>query len=74
MNKSFDGYLWLVNRDDYRVQNVSFVVSDATTAAPTVHPLPRAGTPTVITCGRYTITDYHRPVLPIGPLTTAYDP
>jgi hypothetical protein len=74
VNRSFDGYLWLVNRDDYVVQRVSFVVSDSTTAPPAVHPVAGAPRPTITTCGRYTITDYGSPVLPIGPLTSAYDP
>lgn len=74
VNKSFDGYLWLVNREDYAVQRVSFVVSDTTTAPPAVHPIPGAPLPTVTTCGRYTITDFGAPALPIGPLTSAYDP
>jgi hypothetical protein len=74
VNRSFDGYLWLVNRDDYRVRAVSFVVSDSTTTAPTAHPLSGASAPTIVRCGRYTVTDYHEAMLPIGPLTSAYDP
>ncbi len=74
VTRAFDGYAWLVNREDYRVRRVSFVVSDTTTAAPAVHPLPGAPTPTLVVCGRYRITDYHLSVLPIGPLTSAYDP
>jgi hypothetical protein len=71
---SFAGYLALVNRDDYRATHVSFIVSDAANPAPRPPSgLPTAA-PTLTRCGRYTISDYHRNVLPVGPPTTKYDP
>lgn len=71
---SFHGYLALANGADFAAKAASFIVSDATTPPPTAPAAAVAPIPTVHACGRYTITDYHRPVLSIGPLTTAYDP
>ncbi|MDH2444367.1 hypothetical protein QDR37_10475 [Amnibacterium sp. CER49] len=74
VNKTFHAYLWLVNRDDYRPRLVSFVVTDDATPGAVIEPIAGAPAPVAIQCGRYTITDYGRDVLPVGSPTTAYDP
>jgi hypothetical protein len=66
----FNGHFWLTNLNDYSSKAVAFVLTDGSDAAP----IPRGGAGslphTVIHCGRYSITDYHRDVLTIGPLTS----
>ncbi|WP_307785418.1 hypothetical protein [Microbacterium hibisci] len=62
------GYAWLVNRDDFGVGEVSFLVLDAQSAA---FDLPGGATiddAELIPCGRYTIADFAPDSLPIGPL------
>ncbi|MBW9092598.1 hypothetical protein JNB62_02750 [Microbacterium jejuense] len=62
------GYAWLVNRDDFAVGGVSFLVTDAQSPA---FELPAGVTMTdaaTIDCGRYTIHDFGDRTLPIGPL------
>ncbi|MFE7845495.1 hypothetical protein ACFUTX_09935 [Microbacterium sp. NPDC057407] len=63
------GYAWLVNRADFAVGEVSFLVVDAQTAAFAL-PDGRAMTDAaaVVPCGRYTIVDFGDRPLPIGPL------
>jgi hypothetical protein len=61
------GYAWLVNRDDFTVGGVSFLVTDAQSPA---FDLPGGVSMTdaeTHACGRYTIHDFGRPVLPLGP-------
>lgn len=59
------GYAWLVNRHDFDVGEVSFLVEDAQTVAWKL-PLP-AVPEEVIDCGRYRILDFGDTTLPIGP-------
>ncbi|WP_019181997.1 hypothetical protein [Microbacterium yannicii] len=59
------GYAWLVNRDDFSVGEVSFLVTDAQSPA---FVLPRGVRPSAtIDCGRYTIHDFGETALPLGP-------
>ena len=61
------GYAWLVNRDDFAVGEVSFLVLDATTVP---FALPGGATlddAELIGCGRYTIADFGERTLPLGP-------
>ena len=59
------GYAWLVDRRDFAVGEVSFLIEDTQTVAWNV---PTAATPTaVIACGRYRILDYAPATLPLGP-------
>ncbi|MFC0197409.1 hypothetical protein ACFFIR_11095 [Microbacterium arthrosphaerae] len=61
------GYAWLVNRDDFGVGEVSFLVIDAQTPA---FALPGERTMTdaaLVPCGRYTIADFGDEALPLGP-------
>jgi len=62
------GYAWLVNRDDFAVGEVTFLVIDA--QSPAFQPPPGVSmTDAAITaCGRYTIADFGDHPLPIGPL------
>lgn len=62
------GYAWLVNRDDFAVGEVSFLVTDAQSPA---FDLPGGMSMTdaaTVACGRYTILDFGDRSLPIGPL------
>jgi hypothetical protein len=60
-----DGYAWLVDRRDFAVGEVSFLVEDAQTV-PWL--LPDGATPdAVIECGRYRILDFGSAPLTIGP-------
>lgn len=66
VDHELNGYAWLVNRHDFDVGEVSFLVEDAQTVA---WSLPVHADPDeVITCGRYRILDFGDTSLPIGPL------
>lgn len=59
------GYAWLVNRTDFAVGEVSFLVEDAQSSP---WGFAQTALPTdVITCGRYTIHDFAPATLPLGP-------
>ncbi|MBT2484121.1 MULTISPECIES: hypothetical protein [unclassified Microbacterium] len=59
------GYAWLVNRHDFAVGEVSFLVEDAQTVP---WQLPRPAVPEeIVDCGRYRILDFGAVTLPIGP-------
>ncbi|WP_259607030.1 hypothetical protein [Microbacterium neungamense] len=60
------GYAWLVNRTDFAVGEVTFLVEDAQTV-PWDLPPPGAVPDRVIECGRYRILDYASHPLPLGP-------
>jgi len=64
VDAELNGYAWLVNRDDYATRRASFIVvsDDGGVAVPPGLPGPR-----IVDCGRYTILDYDRAVLEIGP-------
>lgn len=51
-------YSWLVNRTDYRAFDVRFVITDSQSAPFALPQAPGRPAPTVIDCGRWTITDY----------------
>ena len=62
-----NGYAWLVDRDDFAVGEVSFLVTDA--QSPTFD-LPDGRTladAELISCGRYSIADFGADPLPLGP-------
>ncbi|KAF2412996.1 hypothetical protein B1729_12175 [Microbacterium sp. B35-04] len=61
------GYAWLVNRDDFAVGEVSFLVTDAQSP-----PFELPGGASIqdaelISCGRYTIADFGSSTLRLGP-------
>jgi hypothetical protein len=61
------GYAWLINRDDFSVGEVSFLVTDAQSPEfdlPGAASIPAAETHA---CGRYTIHDFGETALPLGP-------
>lgn len=59
------GYAWLVDRADFAVGEVSFLVEDAQTVP---WSLPVDAAPVdVVTCGRYRIVDFGSQTLPLGP-------
>ena len=58
-------YAWLVNRTDFDVGEVSFLIEDAQTVA---WQLPLGAVPDeVVDCGRYRILDFATTPLPLGP-------
>ncbi|MCK8475880.1 hypothetical protein [Microbacterium aurugineum] len=59
------GYAWLVNRHDFDVGEVTFLLEDAQTV-PWSLPLP-AVPDEVVDCGRYRILDFGETALPLGP-------
>lgn len=60
-----NGYAWLVNRRDFDVGEVSFLVEDAQTVP---WDLPASVAPEeIIDCGRYRILDFGSTPLPLGP-------
>jgi hypothetical protein len=66
VDAAMNPYLWLVDSEDYRgLRAVSFVI-DSPDSPPTHVAAPAGTTPTITVCGRYTITDYGAPVLPLG--------
>lgn len=59
------GYAWLVNRHDFDVGEVTFLLEDAQTVP---WSLPRPAVPEeVVDCGRYRILDFGETALPLGP-------
>jgi hypothetical protein len=65
VDHELNGYAWLVNRRDFDVGEVSFLVEDAQTVA---WSLPSPAIPDeVIDCGRYRVLDFGETTLPIGP-------
>lgn len=62
-----NGYAWLVDRDDFAVGEVSFLVTDRQSPA---FDLPGSRTladAELVSCGRYTIADFGADPLPLGP-------
>ncbi|MFC8681793.1 hypothetical protein ACFT30_09745 [Microbacterium ureisolvens] len=62
------GYAWLVNRDDFAVGEVSFLVLDGQSVAFDLPGDASVEDAELIACGRYTIADFGSQTLPIGPL------
>lgn len=65
VDHQLDGYAWLVDRRDFDVAEVSFLVEDAQTV-PWRFPVP-AIPDEVVDCGRYRILDFGGTPLPLGP-------
>lgn len=65
VDHQLNGYAWLVNRHDFDVGAVSFLVEDAQTVQ---WQLPTPAVPEdVVECGRYRILDFGDTTLPLGP-------
>lgn len=65
VDHQLNAYAWLVNRTDFAVGRVSFLVEDAQTVQ---WDLPESAVPDeVIDCGRYSILDFGAADLPLGP-------
>jgi len=62
-----NAYAWLVNRQDFAVERVSFLVSDELSFAFDLPPRLASATTQTIDCGRYTITDFGWPIVVLGP-------
>lgn len=61
-----DAYAWLVNRTDFEVSEVSFLIEDAQTVP---WELPESAVPErVVPCGRYSILDFGGDTLALGPM------
>lgn len=65
VDHELNGYAWLVDRRDFEVGEVSFLVEDAQTV-PWQLPVP-AVPDEVVDCGRYRILDFGAATLPLGP-------
>ncbi|MCP2638374.1 hypothetical protein K0817_017620 [Microbacterium sp. HD4P20] len=61
------GYAWLVNRDDFAVGEVSFLVLDAQSPAFDLPEGASVDDARHVSCGRYTIADFGDEALPLGP-------
>jgi hypothetical protein len=60
-------YTWLINRADYSQAAVSFLINDSQSGPFQLPPSVRGATPpSIIRCGRYTITDFHTAKLFLG--------
>lgn len=65
VDHQLNAYAWLVNRADFGVGEVSFLVEDAQTVT---WDLPEALLPeAIVDCGRYSILDFGAETLPLGP-------
>ena len=60
-------YAWIVNRDDFSVGSVTFLVLDDQSLAFELPAGVSASDARVISCGRYTILDFGDRALPLGP-------
>jgi hypothetical protein len=65
VDHELNGYAWLVNRHDFDVGEVSFLVEDAQTVPWSL--LVPAVPDEVVDCGRYRILDFGDTLLPLGP-------
>lgn len=66
VDHELNGYGWLVDRTDFGVGQVSFLIEDAQTVP---WRLPVAAVPDeVVDCGRYRILDFGDVALPLGPV------
>jgi hypothetical protein len=61
------GYAWLVDRDDFAVDGVSFLVLDAQSPAFDLPDGVSVEDAEMTSCGRYTIADFGERHLPLGP-------
>lgn len=61
------GYAWLVNRDDFSIGEVSFLVLDAQSPAFDLPGGASVEDARHVACGRYTIADFGDSGLPLGP-------
>lgn len=60
-----NGYAWLVNRQDFRVDQVTFLVEDAQSVP---WELPVSAVPDeIVDCGRWSILDFASTPVPLGP-------
>ena len=65
VDHQLNGYAWLVDRADFAVGAVSFLIEDAQTVA---WQMPVSAVPEqIIDCGRYRILDFGDALLPLGP-------
>lgn len=68
LHANLDGYAWLVNREDFAVGEVTFLLEGGQMVP---WALPAGAEPdAVIPCGRYRILDFGSHPLPIGPART----
>ncbi|WP_337000720.1 MULTISPECIES: hypothetical protein [unclassified Microbacterium] len=63
VDHELNGYAWLVNRHDFAVGGVTFLVEDAQTVPWQLAAIPDG----TIECGRYRILDFGDTALPLGP-------
>lgn len=64
VDHTLNGYAWLVNRTDFEIGEVSFLLEDAQTAPWQIDGL---AVERIVECGRYTILDFPGHPLPLGP-------
>ncbi|WP_311245739.1 hypothetical protein [Microbacterium sp. WCS2018Hpa-23] len=65
VDHQLNGYAWLVNRTDFEVGEVSFLVEDSQTVQ---WDLPESAvSDEIVDCGRYSILDFGAASLPLGP-------
>ncbi|AMM33649.1 hypothetical protein SA2016_2984 [Sinomonas atrocyanea] len=69
VDSHFGEYPWLTDRADYSSVRVSFVLTDSEATQFVLPPVAQTAPSSTIRCGRYTITDFGSPILPIGPAT-----
>jgi hypothetical protein len=69
VDSHFGEYPWLTDRADYSSARVSFVLTDSETTPFILPPVAQTAPSSTVRCGRYTITDFGAPILPIGPAT-----
>ncbi|HKU11512.1 MAG TPA: hypothetical protein VJQ61_09850 [Sinomonas sp.] len=67
VDSHFGKYAWLTDRTDYSSAKVSFVVTDSEPTPLVLPSVADTAPSSTIHCGRYTITDFGSPILPIGP-------
>ncbi|MCM3778555.1 hypothetical protein [Microbacterium hydrocarbonoxydans] len=61
-----NGYAWLVNRTDFAISDVSFLVEDSQSVP---WELPKSTVPDgIVECGRWSILDFSSNPLPLGPV------
>lgn len=67
VDSHFGEYPWLTNRADYSSTTVSFILTDSEPTPLVLPAVANTAPSNTIRCGRYTITDFGSPIIPIGP-------
>lgn len=68
VDPNMNGYGWLVNRADFDVRSVHYLITDSQSFEFQLPLSTHVAAPKVVDCGRWTIADYGDEAIPVGPV------